>query len=488
MEYSVTFARLFSRLVGLLVHEAGKIDEQKMDLRAAVAVGKRGAVRLSVRDGQLLADDEPVPGVLSGVADVVERMAGAGLSELVFTVGASAAEILGQARALAADADATTGGAEPPPVADAPVVEPEPAAAPEPAAEPAVPGLISDQADSMFYQFSAVGAVKDSPEALLGRLEAAANPAEAIRLLDDVVLLAETAAREGKSAALVDLMSGVVRCEHAVSNADVKRAYVMALRRMSKPFLLRTVAGLVSGEPERRGKVVAVLVRTGQDGAEALVDQMSNAPTAEDRRVMYEVLSGLEAAVQALIHMLGDARWFVARNAADLLAEMKAGDAESALVGLLHHTDDRVRRSATNALMELGTESARQAVRAAVRDPAPQVRMQAAFAIAAHRDPQTATTLITAIDAETDSDVQLAILLALGRVGTPDAVQRLVRAAEPERGLFKKKTTAFRVAAVQALAEVKSAAAQAALKALASDKEREVRDTVARLSQHGKRG
>ncbi|HEY5219052.1 MAG TPA: HEAT repeat domain-containing protein, partial [Gemmatimonadaceae bacterium] len=207
----------------------------------------------------------------------------------------------------------------------------------------------------------------------------------------------------------------------------------------------------------------------------------------EDRRVMFGVLQQLDAAGPALIHMLGDARWFVARNAADLLAEIKVVAAESALVTLLHHHDDRVRRSATNALMQLGTESARQAVRAAVRDAAPQVRMQAAFAIAAHRDPQTATTLITAIDAESDSDVQLAMLLALGRVGTPEAVERLIRAAEPDRGFFKKKSTAFRVAAVQALAEVKASSAQVALKALAGDKDREVRDTVARLSQHSKR-
>jgi len=84
--------------------------------------------------------------------------------------------------------------------------------------------------------------------------------------------------------------------------------------------------------------------------------------------------------------------------------------------------------------------------------------------------------------------VQLAMLLALGRVGTTDAVERLIKAAEPERGFFKKKATAFRVAAVQALAEVRSPAAQAALKSLASDKEKEVRDTVARLAKKDKRG
>ena len=515
MEYSATFARLFSRLVSLLVYDAENVDEQKMALRAVVAVAKQGPMRMAVRDGMLYADDELMPGVLPGVREVADRMTTGGLREILFDNECAAADVLGVARLLggpprdradlvsAFDALATktirampappvAGAREAPAasvVAEAPRPEPEPPpvveAAPEEA--PGVPGLVAQDSSAMFYQFSSIGTVKDSPEALLARLQATTNSAETVRLLDDVVTLAETAAREGKAEAVGTLLYGVVTRESEVADGEVKRTYVMALRRMSKPLLLRVVATLLPRVPDRTEDFVAVLVRMGQDGAEALIDQLTQAQTADDRQVMFDVLQRLDAAVPVLVHMLGDARWFVARNAADLLAEMKAVGAESALVAQLHHADDRVRRSATNALMQLGTESARQAVRLAVRDAAPQVRMQAAFAIAAHRDPQTATTLITAIDAEQDSDVQLAMLLALGRVGTAEAVERLVRAAEPERGFFKKKSTAFRVAAVQALAEAKSPGAQAALKALASDKEKEVRDTVARLSQSGRR-
>lgn len=517
MEYSATFARHFSRLVSFVVYDAENVDEQKMALRAVVAVGKQGPVRLAVRDGMLYADDELMPGVLPGVREVADRMTAGALREILFDSGCVAADVLGVARLLGAPprerADLNSAfnalapqtirgmpaklvaGADQAPAAAvvAEVPQPEPERAPAPTVETSaegearVPGLVAQDSNAMFYQFSSIGTVKSSPEALLERLGATTNSAETVRLLDDVVTLAETAAREGKAEAVGELLHGVVTREGEVAEDEVKRAYVMALRRMSKPLLLRVVATLLPRVPDRIEDYVAVLVRMGQDGADALIDQLTQAPTADDRQVMFDVLRRLDAAGPALVHMLGDARWFVARNAADLLAEMKVVSAESALVAQLHHADDRVRRSATNALMQLGTESARQAVRQAVRDAAPQVRMQAAFAIAAHRDPQTATTLITAIDAEQDSDVQLAMLLALGRVGTAEAVERLVRAAEPERGFFKKKSTAFRVAAVQALAEAKSAGAQAALRALASDKEKEIRDTVARLSQSGRR-
>ncbi|MDE3152251.1 MAG: HEAT repeat domain-containing protein [Gemmatimonadota bacterium] len=535
MDHSTTFARLFARLVWLLIHDGDNVDEQKMSLRAAVSIGKQGAVRLRAAPSGLYADGEPMPLVLSGVLDVAERMRAGRLAEIEFERQPAAGEMLGLARALAqsdpehADADAlhdrlaelgattlrfvrasegdaaapvagfeptrTVSDEVPPPhvpeesdaqasETGAPAVPPE--AAPEPP-RASVQGLVSQDAGGMFFQFSSIGNVKDSPEALLDRLRESREPGETIRLLDDVVTLAETAAREGKPLVVADLLQGVIEREAFAPEGDEKRAYVMALRRLAKPLLLRAVASQLTAAPERRGDLVTALARMGQDGAEAVIEQVTQAPTAEARRELVDVLTALSATVPALAHMLGDARWFVARNAADLLGELKAAEAEGALVKLLRHDDERVRRAATNALMQLGSDSARQAVREAVRDDSPQVRMQAAFAIAAHRDPKTATTLITAIDAEQDSDVQLAMLLALGRVGTSEAVERLIRAAEPERGFFRKKSTAFRVAAVQALAEVRTPAAQAALKALASDKDKEVRDTVARLSRKDRR-
>ena len=537
MELSATFVRLFARLVWLLIHDEANVNEQKMSLRGVVSVGKQGAVRLRVADDALYADDEMVLPVLSGVPELTARMRAGGVTELEFAKRPAAGEVLALARALAgidserpvpdevhgriAEIGAKTvrvvladvapvespGAAPEPEPAPEPVVraapepqpppepvvlaapEHEPAAAPtaEEYVAPTVAGLVSQDTGGMFYQFSSIGTVKDSPDALLRRLAESGSPGETIRLLDDAVALADTAARQGKPLTVLDLLRGMIAHEASATDPDVKRAYVMALRRSSKPLLLRAVAAQLTQAPERRDDVMAVLVRMGQDGAEAVIDQLTQAQTNDDRAILFEVLAHLEGSVPALIAMLGDARWFVARNAADLLGELKAVSAEGALVRLLRHGDERVRRAATNALMQLGSETAREAVREAVRDRSPQVRMQAAFAIAANGDPKTATTLITAIDVEQDTDVQLAMLLALGRVGTASAVERLIRAAEPERGFFKKKSTAFRVAAVQALAEVKSPLAEAVLKTLASDREKEVRDTVARLTQKGRR-
>jgi HEAT repeat protein len=74
--------------------------------------------------------------------------------------------------------------------------------------------------------------------------------------------------------------------------------------------------------------------------------------------------------------------------------------------------------------------------------------------------------------------VQFAILAALGKVATQDAVNRLVKAAEPDGVLFRRKSTEYRVAAVRALGESRTPVAAAALRMMLNDKDREVRDAV----------
>jgi HEAT repeat protein len=307
---------------------------------------------------------------------------------------------------------------------------------------------------------------------------------DATVVLDDLVLLAEHSMRVGKGPLVLEILRGIVTRENGLAEGEIKRAYVMALRRLSKPALLRVIATLILRKPELQKECVEVLDRTGEDGADALIEQINHAQTASDRQTLFDVLGRLPSGVPALTRMLGDSRWFVARNAADLLGEMNALDAESQLIALLRHTDDRVRRSATNALLKLGTPEALKATYSALGDSSPQVRMHAAAAISAKKDSKTAATLIRAIDGEQDGDVQMAMIAALGKIATPDAVQRLVRIAEPDGRVFKKKTTNVRVAAVQALGEARTPAAFAALKELVADKDREVRETASRALAH----
>jgi HEAT repeat protein len=535
MDYSITFARHFARLVWLLLNETANVDEQKAALRALVAISKDGPVTLGVRDWRLVANGNTLTDLMSGAPDLAVQMVGHGVRALEIDAASRPADLLGVARILASETTLSENGEaaqaslvalgtrgvrltahgdprapaapkpagaadrQPDPSAPQPIESPGPTPASD-AQPPALDGtaregesgtaslsdsaIVNEEGGGMWTHFSAAQMPTASLQELLGELERATSATLATRALDDLVAIAENAVREGKPLVVADAITGIVGREAAVQDAEIKRAYVMAIRRLSRPALLRAVALLLPRKRESSADYVAILTRTGEDGADALIEQLTQAQTADDRRILFDVLLELQAGVPALIHMLGDARWFVARNAADLLGEMKATVAEPQLTHLLRHADERVRRAATNALMRLDTPTGLKAIHDAIRDESPQVRMQAAAAIGGRKDDRNAGTLTKALDEEGNAEVQLAIIAALGKVATPDAVQKLIRAAQPEGRFFKKKPASFRVAAVQALAEARTPPAVAALATLEGDKEREVREAAARALAH----
>ena len=533
MDHSVTFARHYARLLWLLLHEPTNIDEQKASLRALVTVSKEGAVSLAANGDAVWANATPVPSVLAGMTDVARQMASHGIAEVAIDAGAAAAGVLGSARILAGEASGEGGAAalaklqalgaagvrfaprvsQPAPAPSQvqpmvaavaaqatpapPIIEPgtlpdfglgevdvldeqamQAKLRPTPRANVAVPVPPSQESrgegGGMFEQFAASRAPTASHTELLAQLDHATGANVLTRVLDDLVAIAESAARDARPALVCEILLRVTRREPQIHDFESKRAFVMAQRRLAKPQLLRALTQELPHAGDQRDAFIAVLTRAGEDGADALIEQIAAISGQNERRTYFDALLQLQAGVPTLIHMLGDARWFVARNAAELLGEMQAREAELQLTELLRHTDDRVRRAATGALMRLGTTRAMNAIQEALKDGAPAMRMQAAAALVARKDVKTAATLVRALEEEKDDEVQAAFLLALGKLATPDAVQRLVKAVEAERGLFKKKSTAFRVAAVQGLGEARTPEATEALKTLVGDKDDDV--------------
>src|SRR4030081_2506484 len=102
MDHAVTLARHFARLVWLLLQDAGNVDEQKAQLRAVVTIAKEGAAMLSADADSISANGMPLASALSGVREVAGQMAVHGVATIAVDAGATAADVLGAARALAA--------------------------------------------------------------------------------------------------------------------------------------------------------------------------------------------------------------------------------------------------------------------------------------------------------------------------------------------------------------------------------------------------
>ena len=323
-----------------------------------------------------------------------------------------------------------------------------------------------------------------SEEELFRELRAGVSPKMATRLLDELATFAEASSLRGEPDALSRVMHGLLQLESTSTESEARRAYGLTIRRLTKPSLLKAICQLLPRRPEQREELTAILVRTGADAAEVLIDLVTDAESASDRRAYLAALAKCRAGVPTLIHLLGDQRWFVVRNAADLLGEMQAVEAEARLLDAAAHPDERVRRSVVSALGRLGTPRALRGATQLLSDPMSQVRQQAAACLAGRRGAYSAAVLCRALDEEQDPEVQAAILSSLGRIATSDAVLRLIKAAQPTAGFFtlKRKSTAYRAAAVQALGDADTPPAREALVALASDKDRLIKHLASRLS------
>ncbi len=478
VDHAIAFARHYSRLVWLLIHQAESVDEQKAALRALVTVSKQGGVTLAVQDGQLTVNGAPLPPALTGVQELRSQFVGHGVREMVVDVGALPADILGTARLIAAVPVSGDDGRE-------------------------ISGKLRTlaprsvrvtfkrekaEADPIVVRaFTTVDRAEDSSDDLFSALDGATSVVPATRALDQIASVVETHARGNKSVGVADLMSKLIIREAAQTDPEMKLAYSSTIRRLSKPTTLRAVASVLPRRKDRIDEFVHVLMRTGDAGAEALIEQLTAAQSLSERRVFFDALVRLKTGRPMLVHMLGDPRWYVARNAADLLGELGATDADQPLSDLLKHDDDRVRRAAAHALGKLGTRHAVTALRRALKDSSVHVRALAAAGLATRQGVPSSATLVRALESEPEQEVQIAILSALGRVGTPDAVQRLIKAAEVTGNLFKRKPVALRVAAIHALGEARTPAALAVLKDLSSDKDKEVREAATRALAHTER-
>jgi HEAT repeat protein len=117
-------------------------------------------------------------------------------------------------------------------------------------------------------------------------------------------------------------------------------------------------------------------------------------------------------------------------------------------------------------------------LRRALRDPSVVVRRQVAVGVGGRKAGPLAMPIVVAIEQEQDPDVARELMLALGRIGSPDAVQALIKFAQPGGKLFGRKPTTRRLAAVEALRVAATPAAMGTLQGLADDSDKEVKSAA----------
>jgi len=309
---------------------------------------------------------------------------------------------------------------------------------------------------------------------ILGQLAADAQAPHVPDLLAALGRQVEAESRNERWEIVLAIMAGIGRIEQTLPDGSTRRAYGIALKRMATKSVLREI-GALALVPMHHADATAALQRAGPDGIDVLMDLLVDSRTVNDRHALFNALAQMKEGSEQLIRLLNDSRWYVVRNAAELIGEMQVDAAVPVLTQLIEHEDERARRAVVLALARIGSAQTVEPLRRALRDRLPGVRLQVAQGIGGRRASPLAMSLVLAMEEEQDPEVERELTLALGRIGSPDAVQALIKLAQPAGRIFGRKPVAKRLAAVDALRLAGTPSAIGTLQGLANDGDKQIK-------------
>jgi len=465
-------------------------------LRQLAARSRDGALLCRVLDGVLVLEGVPVS--RTGLSEesflkvLLNRLVAIGAGSLTVREGAAPGELLTLGRLLVPSRSAAPTGATPF-VSSAAVNDTPTAVRAFGTSDEAPRELLRTWSVLVMPAIGHEGdpvATHDAGSALT-RLAAARTDSATSAAVASLVELLDDAQRRGDAAAIEGIARGCMAHLQSVGSGGGRLALERAIRYLLRPALLTLLAQRLPASSDRAA-LLQLLARAGDIGVETLIAQLMATDDALARRAYFDGIVAIDVASTLLFDLLADSRWFVVRNAAALLGEMNVEHTDVALIPLLQHEDERIRIAVARALTRVRTPKALRALHACLEDPQSEVRRlaAAAFGLAGGagggiRPP--AARLTAALDREPDEDVALEMLASLGRLGSADAVQRLVRIAVPatsETSSDRSSTARDpwrRIAALEALVRARGHAMVPVIEVLMSDTDRDVAAAATRL-------
>ena len=499
-------AVLLSRLVDLLRRNPDAMDEQKAALRSLVQITDQRSVTIRVIGNTLNIEGVAIPTDLPLVSMFAAQLDLHTIGAIQIGFGASAVDLMALARALAGDRNSNDAGdTVERRLRDAQVAEvfvvgagldkvakerravrisdaverPDLAKALRPGA---TDGRVVSTPERPEYgqMMDSVQASSLSLPAAIGLLRSQPDSPGAPQVLAVVLSGIREAMQGNRLEIAVDGLSTMIQCEAQLPEGAMRKNYSLALARILTDDALRPLAKFVQ-DPLYARDVGLVMERAGSLGTQHLLQALVNAPTFAERKVILETLRRMKDGAEMVVTMLRQPDWFVVRNVSDLAGELRLEEAVPQLGKLIEHKDGRVRKSAALALIKISTSACAQHIVKAIRDPDPQVRVALAKAIGGKMFSGLAMPLLSAAEAEEDPAIQLEQYRALGRIGTPDAVDGLKRVAEPGGLIVGRRAAGPRLAALEGLGIAGGDVAINTVRGLTQDRDTDVRKAAQKV-------
>lgn len=199
----------------------------------------------------------------------------------------------------------------------------------------------------------------------LERLAPGPDPETTRRILGELVQLVRTAL-EVKDVSAALLATGVLArlADHPGTDPGRARAYEQAIRAIATPAVVEQMI-------QRMGRSLAnawepwsaTIRRVGPTSVPFLLSALAASESRKERlRILATVRGFGREARKPVLQLLQDARWYVLRNALDLLADVGGEELAPLALPFLEHEHYKVRQSAREALRRLGGVEAQTAL------------------------------------------------------------------------------------------------------------------------------
>ncbi len=254
---------------------------------------------------------------------------------------------------------------------------------------------------------------------------------------------------------------------------------VATFREAATPVVLAALAEAIGDHTLALDVVQPVLERAGDDGVRAVFVQLMAASDLLERRLLYDACLALKRGMAVFLEHLTHPQWYVVRNAVCLLGELQAPGTIAPIGRLLKHDEEQVRLAAVVALGRIGGPEAMSRIESVMFDRSAEVRERALATVFSPAQTGLVETAINPLfDIERDATVSYAVVAALGRVRTSRAAKKLATLCE---AAGDDEDVTLRITAFEALAVGHRDVARALLPQFKDDHNPAIRALVARL-------
>jgi hypothetical protein len=316
----------------------------------------------------------------------------------------------------------------------------------------------------------------------LRRLLHQGEETDRLQVLNRLEFLGQYLVEHGELNRGLELVQGLCRDAESMRgrNPAARGLVMLAIERIAtRPFIDGLVEGLGRARSEDdRASLKATIVHVGASAVTPLVQALIASKDAGSRRAYRDALVALDAVgIELMEDMVGDDRWFVVRNMVGILGETRSADAIEHFSRTIAHSDARVRRETIMALAKVSGEEAVPLLVKGLQDPDAGLRASAALGLGLTKQPAGVAPLLARLADESEPEVEVEIVRALGRIGDARAVRVLAERATGG-GWFSRVAAPIRVEAVRALGEIRDGDARAVLQRLLRDRNAEVRQAA----------